>query len=229
MLVSVVMASYIGFYKNSASDRADKLRRAIASFIRQDHVEKELIIVADGCEQTESIFFELVAPSKYDDFYLMKQLNIRQGIPIGVTHFDVGSFKIISIPKQKSFSGKVRNYGVEYAKGVIVCYLDNDDMLLQNHLSSIVWHFGNNDWVYFDDMIAGDAALKTVRPRINFLSEGMVGTSSIAHRQWLEVKWPDGYGHDWKFIEALKEKYPKYQKINGPEYVVCHIPGQIDF
>lgn len=52
-MISVVMPSYLGNYSTAASNRPEKLRRAIESFLSQGI--GELIVVADGCRDTLSI------------------------------------------------------------------------------------------------------------------------------------------------------------------------------
>ena len=52
-MISVVMPSYLGDYPNAASNREEKLPRAIESFLAQGI--GELIVVADGCEKTAEI------------------------------------------------------------------------------------------------------------------------------------------------------------------------------
>jgi glycosyltransferase involved in cell wall biosynthesis len=52
-MISVVMPSYLGDYPNCASNREEKLPRAIESFLAQEI--GELIVVADGCNKTAEI------------------------------------------------------------------------------------------------------------------------------------------------------------------------------
>ena len=55
-MISVVMASYLGYYPGCASNRPYKLRRAIESFLSQGI--GELIVSPDGCQETVSICSE---------------------------------------------------------------------------------------------------------------------------------------------------------------------------
>ena len=55
-MISVVMPSYLGDYPNCASNREEKLPRAIESFLAQEI--GELIVVADGCKKTVEIAFK---------------------------------------------------------------------------------------------------------------------------------------------------------------------------
>jgi glycosyltransferase involved in cell wall biosynthesis len=52
-MISVIMPSYLGDYPNCASNREEKLPRAIESFLAQEI--GELIVVADGCNKTAEI------------------------------------------------------------------------------------------------------------------------------------------------------------------------------
>lgn len=52
-MISVVMPCFLGDYGGAASNRKEKLRRAIDSFLAQGI--GELIIVPDGCEETVRI------------------------------------------------------------------------------------------------------------------------------------------------------------------------------
>lgn len=208
MKISVIMASYLGDYPNAASNRDQKFKRAVRSFINQPYNNKELIVVSDGCEKTCEYISEMTQDLK-------QRAN---------------DITLIRLDKQELFSGQVRNKGIEVASGDIISYLDTDDILFGNHLGGIVAGMTSGfDWVYFNDFVAMSADFTQKRQRDNIISQGRVGTSSIAHRRNLDVKWDDGYEHDWRMIQQLKDKFSKYAKIIPKGYMVCHIPGQCDF
>ncbi len=201
MRISVIMASYLEQYSSgnhkSATNREFKFRRAVDSFLNQTFKSAELIIVSDGCKKTSSI-----TKQEY-----LKYSQIR----------------LVELTKQSLFSGKVRQSGLSVAKGQIICYLDSDDMLGENHLA-VINKFDDSSyvWCYYDDYIFDGKSKKTrqVQPKLN-----SIGTSSICHRANSKFKWEDGYGHDWKSISHMLNE--KYYKLETPEYIVCHI-GKID-
>lgn len=210
------MPSYLGHYQNAATNRPYKFQRALRSFIDQSYPDKELVIVADGCTQTMQLYQEY---KKSWDEWPHEQIAF------------------LFIKKQELFSGKLRNTGIEYASGDIICYLDSDDLFFGNHLTQIVKgfklmepyrEFDKTDWVFFNDYTAKDVQLN-MRERQTRLSYGLIGTSCIAHKRDLDIRWDDGYSHDWRLILQLADRYPNHKKITAAGYLVCHLPAGIDF
>lgn len=201
------MPSYLGDYPGAAKNREDKFVRAVNSFIRQKYENIELIIVADGCNTTAELYHDCLHDSSIKNIVLSK------------------------VTKQKSFAGFIRNVGILHATGDIICYLDTDDMFEYEHLYDINAAFNSKpgtDWVYSNDWAADNNGSR--RERNNKLEYGRVGTSAIAHKKHLRLLWPDGYGHDWKFIESLMVKSDKFFKTVRPNgYTVCHIPNVVDY
>lgn len=209
--ISVIMASHLGNYEGSANNREQKFRRAVDSFLKQTHKEKELIIVSDGCEKTNHIYQSLYSEEK--------------------------NIKLIEIEKQPLFSGNVRQAGLEKATGKIICYLDADDFFGYNHCSNISVCFGERDdwdWVYYNDFIwKGEKENPNYISKFVSLDHGSIGTSSIAHLASLREKglrWSgcDGYGHDFSFVQKLMKSFKRYKKIHGCSYYICHIPKLLD-
>ncbi len=200
MKISVVMPSYLGEYtvgpNKSASNREFKLKRAIDSFLIQIHKDAELVIVSDGCDKTCDI-----VNSEYKSF------------------LDEEKIKLFRIDKQPPFSGRVRAEGLNRAQGDLICYLDSDDMFGPYHLDVINKYYNPTmEWMYYDDYLY-DGNRRT--PRTVVPENCKIGTSSFCHKLSTNVRWEDGYGHDWKTISNIM-RYP-HSKMQTPEYLVCHL------
>lgn len=206
MKISVIMASFLNMPGREKLDA--KFKRAVTSFLKQSHEDKELIIVADGCEKTMQI---------YNDNFI-----------------NYNNIKLIPIPKQPLYSGVMRNIAYEVAAGEMITYLDADDVIGKNHLTTILNQFDTNelDWVYYNDYMTLDKDFKKLHVRLVEPRYASIGTSSISHKnpknmkngEWL--KWKDGYGHDFCFVMKLASLGTKFKKLQHmPEYIVCHYQG----
>lgn len=201
MKVSVIMASYLGEYPNRASNPEKKFIRAVKSFLSQSYQDKELVIVADGCDVTEKLY----------NIYFSKEENV----------------KFVKIEKQPIYSGECRNAGIRIAEGNVISYLDNDDVLGKKHLEIIMNEFTDDvDMVYYNDFLVRSADFKQLFKRINKLSYGYIGTSGITHRNIKELEWTTGYGHDWVFIMSAVINGLRFKKLKEtPQYLVAHWGG----
>lgn len=207
MKISVIMPSFLGEYEvdfnKSAKSRDFKLCRAIDSFLMQKHVESELIIISDGCDQTCDI-----VNSKYANFLTNEKI------------------KLFRLDKQPHFSGKLRNEGLKHASGDLICYLDSDDIIGPYHLDIMNRYYNRKmEWMFYDDFLYdGD----TKKPRVVTPEIRRIGTSSFCHLATARVDWKDGYGHDWLTISELLMH--RHEKMNTPEYLVCHVSAiNLDF
>lgn len=220
MKIGVVMPVYFGDYPNSASNKEDKFKRAVISFLQQDYEDKFLIIVADGEEA-----------GKKADLLLAESIEIFSE-DINMLCSLLKKTEIEILPKQQLFSGVLRNSGIDYCKFEkcdIICYLDADDVFLPNHLSGIVDSFKKNpscDWMYFTDNAKVSEKEGDIRGREPKIMPGYIGTSQIAHKASIESKWTDGYYHDFHFVNSMRRYKVAHGGRNG--YLVCHIPGIID-
>lgn len=202
MKFTIVMPSYLGYYKSAAKNREEKLRRAIRSVITQSYKNWELNVVCDGCQKSVEIAEE----------------------------FEDERINIFYIKKQPIWSGLVRNVGVKNASGDWVCYLDTDDMFGVDHLKKIAEQVNDSvDWVWFNDR-SWDERLQRFNEQGRELVFTQCGTSNICHRPDL-CGWPvkGSYKHDWKFIINLRTSSGNYKKIKTPEYLICHVPGLLDY
>jgi len=197
--VSVIMASYLLPYPGSATNRDKKFIRAVNSFKKQKYQNKELLIVADGCQKTVEL---------YNKYYSSDD-----------------NIKISVIQKQPLYSGEMRNVALNVANGEIITYLDSDDVLGPNHLQIIVDQFDTDkyDWVFYNDYMVLDNTFKKLHLRIVEPRWASIGTSSISHKNIKSISWPGGYGHDFLFMFRLASSGLRYKKLEKiPEYIVCH-------
>jgi glycosyltransferase involved in cell wall biosynthesis len=201
--VSVIMASYLGNYQGRASNPNQKFIRAVKSFLSQTYENKELIIVADGCDVTEKLY--------KDNFSSYENI------------------KFVKIPKQAPYGGNTRNAGIDIATGEIISYLDNDDVLGKNHLEIIMSEFTDDvDLVYYDDYLVMSPDFKKLHMRLNETRYGSIGTSSITHKNVSYLRWTSGYGHDWVFVMTAIIRGMQFKKLSKPsQYLVCHYGGTV--
>lgn len=202
------MPSYLGVYKRAAKDRDKKILRAIESLILQTYENWELIVIADGCDQTRDI----LEKQNYDDERIRGYL----------------------IPRVDLFDGKPRNTGIEYATGEWIIYLDIDDWFGKNHLKIINEGIEQNkgfDWYFFDDIVLQKpySNKKWVARKCWIDRVGKCGTSNLCHKRSMKARWGrPTYRHDWHFVLELKRESLSCKYISCPEYFVGHIPNRYD-
>lgn len=199
MKISVIMASFLGDYPgNNSPNKPKKFIRAVNSFIKQTHEDKELIIISDGCEITSNLVEE----------HFSKNPMIKL-------------FKSVKLPM---YHGQIRTIGLRLATGDLICYLDNDDYLGKNHLKTISEQFKeDDDFVYYDDFLVLNKEFTKFQRRVVLPRYGSIGTSSIAHKNRPDLEWFNGYGHDFLYVLRMSAIGMKYRKLEKtPEYIVAH-------
>lgn len=168
-----------------------------------------MIISSDGCDKVD------------EQWSLFKE---RARLVGNVVEAKPGRFlRHIRIEKKTKWNGAARNAALDSASGPIVAYLDADDVVEPKHFKDIVSNFGDHDWIWFDYLHWPSKKVKT-ELRLN-----RCGTCTFAHRPGLPVRWGEEYASDAAFIFDLMKltKNYSYKPIGG--YVVCHVPGGIDF
>jgi glycosyltransferase involved in cell wall biosynthesis len=243
MKISMIMMSFLDDYPNARTNSIPKFKRAVYSFINQDYEDKELIIVADGCDVTKHIYEKYF--SQHDNITLLWAEKSKNRWP-----------------------GKLRQLGVDYCDGDYIAYLDADDVIMPDHIDRIVKNIKDSNYSKFLLNTGGsipiiihepykyeqtgriditdtfhvtkesiEAAKSTGRAytlqlplygeltmlKINF--EDPSGTHLIIHSKDIKTRWqsidtPMG-GEDKLFIETLKKEYEPFI-YKEYTYIVCH-------
>lgn len=199
---TIVMPSFLGKYKTAASNRNEKIHRAIESVLNQSFTDWELLIIADGCRKT----FEIIKDRYFDNL----QINCSL------------------IPKQPEFGGGPRNKGIADALGRWIIYLDIDDYYGNDHLKTIHEQLQDDSlmWAWFNDKEWQKEGWTTRHCNIN--RKFQHGTSNVVHKKEVGPIWnTPGYLHDHHFINELK-KFTPFKQLTDGQYYVCHIPGKYD-
>ncbi len=226
---SVIMMSYLSDYPSGAKFREQKFIRAVNSFINQTHENKELVIVSDGCEKTNTL---------YDILY-------KENTQI----------KLIKQPKNNDskYPGVLRQIGIDHSSGDRIMYLDSDDYYHPERISKIDEQFDDElDWVCGassyptqrkdDDKKLDYQFINEVNINLKHsvndyiwckgtgnLQNRSVGTHSLTHNKdvagcrWGNFK--DDKPEDHSFIDDLLEANLKYKEIDNSTYYICHLTG----
>jgi len=200
---TVIMQCFLGDYHGAASNRKEKLIRAVDSVLAQTFTDWEMIIVADGCDETFNIIEKNYSKESRIDCFL--------------------------IPKQPIWTGTCRNIALKNATGEWAVYLDADDFFGPNHLEIINKNTEGLSWMWFNDKVLNDKA-EHIERRCSIDQKFQHGTSNIAHKLSLGAMWTSGgYGYDdWGLVQHLKKISLEYKKVETSEYIVCHIPKMLD-
>ena len=233
---AVIMICTLKEYPGCAKHRKSKLKRALNSFLKNNHGEKELILISDGCQETSKIYFE--------EYHGFEQI------------------KYILAPEQPlKYPGFLRGLGLFYTDAPTISYLDSDDYLspsfIKNAQSALLE--SKADIVYYDVITADikreymnmteiideniDQVLKKYRwTRLPVkLQERLIGTPNICHKngRWQPYNWHNWDGkkmpsEDWVFINEYSNILksagnPEPIKVDALGYYLCHYPiGGVD-
>ena len=201
MKFSIILPSLLADYPGAATGRPAKLMRAIKSTLSQSFTDFELIVISDGCDLTT---------------FLVKG------------QFNDSRIKLLRVERERLFSNTPRNFGIAHASGEYIIYIDNDDTWGPDHLKKVNEGIAGEDWVYFGDWVPDgrdeQGQIKWRERVIDVTQYGRCGTSNICHASRLGLTWKEsegGYGHDFLFIQQLRQ-FANYKFIGSSEYYVCH-------
>ena len=130
--ISIIMQSYLGNYPGSRKDSHSKFLRAVQSFQNQLYKNCELIIVADNCLETKSLY----------DAHFQTEDSIRL-IYVSRNSKEMSTY-MQNEEGSKYYRGFPRRVGVGAATGSLITYMDSDDMLLEEHTLHLMIEFNKN-------------------------------------------------------------------------------------
>jgi glycosyltransferase involved in cell wall biosynthesis len=247
MKISVIMQVYLGPYPGARSNPQYKFIRAVNSFLLQKHQDKELIIVADGCDESKLLYEHC-----FHAFPEIKFAYVARGdLP---RMYDVRDNK-------KWFRGIPRQVGRTIASGDLITYMDADDIMLPSRLSqlNLAWEGADSSklWSYntmvvqpksdgfrlasenqIDLKLFGFPVEQKVYAGYMVPAGYMIASPpALTHRPSVKSTWKDtfdllddngkkisGGSEDAAFVDGLQAESQGY-KNDSPTYVVCHYKG----
>ena len=242
--ISIIMQSYLGNYPGSRKDSHSKFLRAVQSFQKQLYKNCELIIVADNCMETKSLY----------DAHFQTEDSIRL-IYVSRNSKEMSTY-MQNEEGSKYYRGFPRRVGVGAATGSLITYMDSDDMLLEEHTLHLMIEFNKNTdanwWINrswydnevmkfkddktFEDSTEYGEELPDVEGKWNItrIKEGLVVMSPwlFMHKPSASVLWRDTWGNvseDSDFNARFRENHKGGAVMNRPTYVRCHFTDKWDF
>lgn len=116
------------------------------------------------------------------------------------------------------FGYHIRNMMKELSDADFICFIDNDDCVLPNHLEHYLSEIENTDleFVYYNTW---NNALNLLRD--SQASMGLIGHSELCIRTSFFQIVPNqsgNYGHDWEMISWMINHTSKHKKANSKEW-----------
>ena len=204
MFFSIIMQSTLKDYPGAATDRANKLRRAIQSVLNQSFDDWELVIVADECAET------MLVAHEFDDSRIVTHLAER--------------------PIKGKWYSYCRNVGNDLAAGRYRLYLDNDDYFTPHYLRYLHEEISRDmlDWYAVDHFYWCRSRWKYKHVE---LRPNSAGTANIVHSCAVRSRWPVAHHYgseDWRFIKSIINELLTHRHIMLAGYCIAHIRGSYE-
>lgn len=124
--------------------------------------------------------------------------------------------RIFNLPKRMPTIGEKRNFAMQWAEGEFITWIDDDDLMLPNHLKTMLSMIGDGDWLTAQRYFDFDGSNLVLMPN------PIASVFAFRHR-------PELYYEKKNFDEIL----PFYRMVrsrgkgicaisNNPGYVYCH-------
>jgi glycosyltransferase involved in cell wall biosynthesis len=190
-------------------NRPELLKKAVYSILKQDYPNLEVIIMGDKCPTLSEMSWP------------------ERGL--------VGRVRVFNLPTNHGAGGAVpRNYAIMHSAGQWIAYLDSDNELLPDHLSSLyeLARQQNKTWA-FSSMQVDGKDMGFTEPKFQGID-----TSCILHRRdfirkhgpWKSREEAKTYAHDWEIFERWVKANEPWVCSKKPTLIYnAKTSGQEDF
>lgn len=185
--------------------------RAMECVVNQTLNGWETIFVGDGCP----IFQKNIDDGMFDKY---KKIAENNGNTLIINNLDrhYGGWGYVA-----------RKNGLDIATGEYTIFLDNDDIILNNHFENYYTFMKNKTHIdvgYFNVFMKDDSFVRVshLAPDRIGHAELIIKTDVLKKEYVLDRK----YGHDWKLIDRMIYRGYKFEKsMNTPTYIVKGFPS----
>ena len=186
--------------------RPQRTIRAIESVLAQNFIGAETLFIGDACPLFQA---------KLDDGTFAKYAEQAEA--------KGNKFIFKNLTERGAGWGHMaRLEGITLATGKYICFLDNDDVLRQNHFENYYSFMEANPTA--DGGYVNTYLHPWKKERDAYLSEGGIGHAElIVKADALKKEYqPDAeYVHDWRLIKRMRDKGYKFLKSKGPStYII---------
>lgn len=198
----------------SCCGRPQRTIRAVKSILNQSMDNYEILIFIDLLKDL-NYWDEL---SKDLEMVMLTQCN-----PLCPRNIQVGMF----LGDTGEYGYKAKNLHKQKASGKYFVFLDNDDVVLPNHLENYLSQIEGTDldFAYYDTFVEPTNSIRSAD-----LKHGCIGHSELIIRTDFLRQMPDyngEYGHDWELVQNMVKAGAKYKRAVTDQrtYIIKSVEG----
>lgn len=196
-------------------ERPERTLRALDCVMAQDLNNWEAYFVGDKCPNIQN----LIDSGKAHEYINAAK---EKGNKLAIFNFPI---------HYGGWGYQGRNTCVRLCSADYVMFMDNDDVILPNHMSSYYEAISktDNDFMYFNTLIEPIEHANGTRGLIrdSKIEKGMIGHSEIIVKSNLLKLLPhekSEYNHDWLWIKNIIDAGAKHEKfVTEPTYMIMSV------
>ena len=184
--------------------RPQRTCRLIDNLRRQTISNFQVYLIGDGCPQWQAMLDD--ESGFIQDIIKEEKQKGNEWIAINLSQNHGG------------YGYYIRNLMKELADGKYLCFIDNDDLVLPNHLELYLSEIQNTDldFVYYNTWNNSINLLRNTQP-----TAGLIGHSELCIKTEFYQSMPEQgnfYGHDWVMIDWMIQNSSKHKKASSQEW-----------